>query len=499
MRIRALALFIALSLLALALAGCSGQKETIHEKHDEALITEGDALDVTLTAIPEGHDASEYEWRGDFEGDPLTGSIKPTKAGKGSIAAWLITRKTDYCEYFPYIAYPSPAVFEMDQPELVFVQDLQGMEGEGIRASYGAHLTLNTDVETAGTGMKIAWESSDPEVVSVQGVTPTEQQGIDIAPHAQGSADITARLGGAEAVCHVTVKENIADAQNVLEKLGEYADRAMCVNGRSAFVSAGDIGCTLEPSGQPGGGGKLMVQVDLEYNGKSGNATDPDDGGGITGPNSYTEYLERGCGFTSLLPKSVRAASMDEVSQIIRVSEGEKRKGASFTGGVQGWERVVNIERVDALTGEVLETCATLNGELDERYWVMEDEKNVTSDLPRVFRVINALYDVIAPYWLEEYDNVSFYSSIDAGKLFRYYGRGEVAIPAELGVKEMNCKYIAQDIDGFAVPDGVEIVYWYGWKGTSWKEDGFRFRVAEGSPAEDYCKKQDIAYTLLEE
>ena len=497
---RPIALFMVLLLLALALVGCRrANKETIHEGHDEVQITEGDSIDVALTAIPEGHDASEYEWRGDFEGDPLTGRVKPTKTGKGCVTAWLLTGKTDYAEDFPYIMYPIPAVFELDQTELVFVQDLQGMEGEGIRASNGARLSVNTDVETAGTGMRIAWESSDPEVVSVQGVTPTEQKGMDIAPHAPGTADITARLGDAEAVCHVTVRENNADERNVLAKLDEYADRALFVNGKSAFVSAGDTACTLEPSGAPGGGGKLIVRVDLEYNGKSGNATGPEDGGCITGPNSYTEYLERGIGYTSLLPKSVRAASMDEVSQIIRVSEGQKRKGASFTEGVQGWERTVNIERVDALTGEVLETYATLSGELDERYWVAEDEKNVTSDLPPVFRVINALYDVIAPYWLEEYDNVSFYSSVNAGRLFRYYGKGEVAIPAELGVKELNCKMISKDIDGFAVPDGVEIVYWHGWKGTSWKEEGFRFRVAEGSVAEDYCKKQEIEYTLLEE
>ena len=501
MRKRGIALFMVLLLLALALAGCRrAYKETIHEGHDEVQITEGDSIDVTLTAIPEGHDASEYEWRGDFEGDPLTGRVKPTKTGRGNIAAWLLTRKTDYCEDFPYVMYPIPAVFELDQTELVFVQDLQGLEGEGIRASNGALLSVNTDVETAGTGMRISWESSDPEVVGVRGTMGLyAEKSIDVLPHTTGTADVTAKFGSTEAVCHVTVREKNADEQNVLAKLDEYADRALFVNGKSAFVSAGDTACTLEPSGAPGGGGKLIVQVDLEYNGKSGNATGSEDGGCITGPNSYIEYLERGIGYTSLLPKSVRAATMDEVSQIIRVSEGEKRKGASFTGGVQGWERTVNIERVDALTGKVLETYATLSGELDERYWVAEDEKNVTSDLPPVFRVINALYDVVAPYWLEEYDNVSFYSSVNAGKLFRYYGEGEVAIPAELGVKEMNCKLINRDIDGFAVPDGVEIVYWHGWKGTSWKEEGFRFRVAEGSPAEDYCKKQEIAYTLLEQ
>lgn len=480
--------FIALAaltlLVAMAAVGCRKEPEMVYTPHDEVSLVEGDLLDVKLSNVPEGHDASEFKWTGDFEGDPLTGTVAITKSGKGSIAATLTTRDYYYREVFPYVLYPTPEVFSLDRTELEFVMDLQGMDG--LPASYGAKLNVNTDVETAGTGMKISWTSSDPEIVNVgttQGLAASERENTIVQPLAPGAADVTAHFGHAEATCHVVVKEKNAKPDNVLQVLSDYADETLGISGRSAFVSAGDIGCAVEPSGQPGGGGKLAVLVEINMNSL------PDDGN-ITGRYNYEEHIYRGYGFTSLLPRSVRATSMDEVSEFIRVSEGEREKGAAFTEGVQGWVRVVNVERVDALTGDVLETYGTFRGRLDEHYWVKEGQDTVTSDMPRGYPVISCLYNVIAGFWLEDYDNVSFYTQRNGGMLYRYLGKGTVAIPAELDIEKMNCNWVDEGITGFEVPDGIEILHWYNWK-------DYGFRVAEGSPAEKYCKGHEVNYELL--
>ena len=206
------AALMALALLVvLTLTGCGKEPEMVYTPHDEVKISEGDSIDVTLSNLPEGHEASEFSWTGDFDGDPLTGSVKITKSGKGSVAATLTTQDYFYREVFPYILYPTPEVFRLDQTEIEFVMDLQGMDG--LPASYGAELRVDTDVETAGTGMNIEWSSSDPEVMNVgtrTGLTASEKKSMVIAPRKPGVADITAHFGDAEATCHVTVKEKNA-------------------------------------------------------------------------------------------------------------------------------------------------------------------------------------------------------------------------------------------------------------------------------------------------
>ena len=182
--------FIALAaltlLVAMAAVGCRKEPEMVYTPHDEVSLVEGDLLDVKLSNVPEGHDASEFKWTGDFEGDPLTGTVAITKSGKGSIAATLTTRDYYYREVFPYVLYPTPEVFSLDRTELEFVMDLQGMDG--LPASYGATLNVNTDVETAGTGMKISWTSSDPEIVNVgttQGLAASERENTIVQPLAR--------------------------------------------------------------------------------------------------------------------------------------------------------------------------------------------------------------------------------------------------------------------------------------------------------------------------
>ena len=46
---------------------------------------------------------------------------------------------------------------------------------------------------------------------------------------------------------------------------------------------------------------------------------------------------------------------MTRISFLIRVSRGEDEKWANYSGGIAGYVQVVNVELVDALTGEVLD------------------------------------------------------------------------------------------------------------------------------------------------
>ena len=179
---------------------------------------------------------------------------------------------------------------------------------------------------------------------------------------------------------------------------------------------------------------------------------------------------------------------MDEISFLIRVSRGEDEKWANYSGGIAGYVQVVNVELVDALTGEVLETYSTRRGKLDEHYWVQEGQTRVTSPMPDAIGVIAGLYRAIADLWLTDYDNVSFYDSASGGSLFRYYGEGTVSIPEGRGIGKMNCTWADDGIAGFEVPEGVEPVEWTGWR-------NYAFRVAAGSAAEKIVKKAGAAYT----
>ena len=179
----------------------------------------------------------------------------------------------------------------------------------------------------------------------------------------------------------------------------------------------------------------------------------------------------------------------------------------NIPGFPQGWVRVVNIQLLDALTGDVLETYAKKTGRLKDQYWVGKQDTDVVSDLPEANGVISALYQIIADFWLDDYENIVFYDHSGTGTsqfgkpaprgimAYRYYGSGIITFPEELGFTEMNCKDMGPngldtEIVGFELHSDVEIDEWFGWK-------NFEFRVLSDSEAEKYCKQEEIPYTVI--
>ena len=485
------ALLIPVFAALLALAAC-GKEETVFTHHEGmAEISEGKSFIVALSAVPEGHTASEYTWTEGNYGDPIEvgpdGSVSPKKPGQGVIAGTLKVGKTTYREVFDFMMHPARTAFGLDRQELSFVLDTQGMNSFRVPKSEVLRLSAEPEILF---GENTEWTASDPDVVSLghDGKSGLAAQSVcSVVPKAAGTSDVTVTLDGKSASCRVTVLDRLAEPENVLEVLSDRADRAFAAKGRSAFVCAGDIACGIDPDGTPGGGGKYAVLVDVDPDGDLRYGTGPDDGK-ITGYHNLSEYLTDGWGYTSLLPERIRAKSMDEVSFLIRVTKGGDERWASYSGGVQGYVQVIDVELVDALTGEVLETYATRQGKLDDHYWVAEGQTRVTSPLPAAMGVISSLYRVIADLWLTEYDNVSFFDTTADGTLFRYYGTGTVEIPEGAGIGKMNCKWADDGIGGFDVPDGVEIVEWTGWR-------NYAFRVPAGSGAEKALKKAGAAYT----
>ena len=484
------ALLTAALFACLLLTAC-GKEEYVFTGHeDRAEISEGGSFTVRLTNVPEGHSASEYGWTEGSNGDPIEvgadGSVSPRNAGQGVIVGTLKVGKTVYRETFEFLMHPARTAFALDREELSFVLDTQGMNSFAGPRSEVLHLTAEPKILF---GEQAEWTASDPDVIDLGngGKSGLAAESVrSVLPKAAGTSDVTVTLDGQSASCRVTVLDRLAEPGNVLEVLSERADRTTAVSGRSAFVCAGDIGCEVLPEGEPGGGGKYAVLIDLFRDGGH-YSTRPDDGK-MTVIRSLTEYMTDGYGYTSLLPERLRAKSMDEISFLIRVSRGEDEKWANYSGGVAGYVQVVNVELVDALTGEVLETYSTRRGKLDEHYWVQEGQTRVTSPMPDAIGVIAGLYRAIADLWLTDYDNVSFYDSASGGSLFRYYGEGTVSIPEGTGIGKMNCTWADDGIAGFEVPEGVEPVEWTGWR-------NYAFRVAAGSAAEKIVKKAGAAYT----
>jgi hypothetical protein len=202
--------------------------------------------------------------------------------------------------------------------------------------------------------------------------------------------------------------------------------------------------------------------------------------------------LEDGSGLTSILPPEMRASSIDEVSYIIRVTDGEPLFHGSYEHGVNGYQRVFEIHIEDALTGEVLETLATLDGkELAGHYYIDPDEipDAIYGRLPDNWKMLEVVYETLTEFWLEYYENVVFY---DGTSTTRYYGTGNLEIPAVLGIKKMfNNGQGELAFNKLVIPSGVEIVYNPRWKDVI-------FVVAPNSLAEEYCEEHDMIYEYID-
>lgn len=490
------------------LPACGKEIESITTDHSRDVIIErnvGDSwqMDLSLLSnIPEGHTAEEYVWRTSqiVVCDVDSNGFVTAKGGGLCIAQAILELKdVRYVENFDIQVHSIREIFEIEPANVEIVLDDNGLYG--VEEKGGQTLNLHMS-EGLAFGESASWSSSNPEIAGVDLFGKGER--ASVWGKAPGTADISVTIGNQKAVAHITVREHYVDPEKILQVLGERADRQLVQSGGTAFISTDDIGCSSVPDGPAGGGGKYLVKVDLDI--PYGYASSRNLGM-ITGLKNVTESLSNGIGFTSLLPKKMRLETMEDVSYIILVSEGEREKNARYTNNVQGWVRVVNIQLLDALTGDVLETYAKKTGRLKDQYWVGKQDTDVVSDLPEANGVISALYQIIADFWLDDYENIVFYDHSGTGTsqfgkpaprgimAYRYYGSGIITFPEELGFTEMNCKDmdpngLDTEIVGFELRSDVEIDEWFGWK-------NFEFRVLSDSEAEKYCKQEEIPYTVI--
>ena len=494
-----------LLMVSLLLAASCGKKEpeTKHffsDRDKTVYLTAGDTfkMDASMLAhVPEGHSADEYIWSSSYVACDVRsdGTVNTKKSGNCILQARLDLKDLVYIEDFDIIVRPQRSVFKLEPEALtIYIDDngLYDIAGTG----YGS-LDLIID-EPLAYQESIEWTSSDPAVVSVNGSVAGLPRGgtkASVKGVGEGSGEIFASDGNNTASVWVTVHQNYADPGRVLAVLSERAENNLVISGKTAFVSNEDAGCTMVPEGEPGGGGKYLVQFEQNLNG----STSLTYFSGKSDPAVY--YI----GQTSLLPEEKRAASMAEVSYYIRVSEAEPVKGPGYTNGLQGWYRGIDIRLIDALTGEVLETYDSIRGRLEDEYHLPEGTKNIYSPLPGMSRVYASLRSVIADLWLEDYDNVVFYDHDGKGEkvngkygpsgisAYSCYGKGIVKFLEELGFTVLG-KHDKGDITGFDLSSNMELNDgdWWGWK------ENFRLRVPAGSETEKFLQRHNIEYETIE-
>ncbi len=467
------------------LSACGGKEPQTVYHDDEVALEAGATYTAQLTDVPDGHSASEYTWSatGSVAVD-ASGLVTAKEQGIGYAYAELTADGATYMERFRFLVHAARAAFRLDSEELTLTLDALGMADGGSR---GATLTLETDA-AVGYGEKIDWASSDPAVVTVsplgKGISAT------VAASGAGTATITASIGENETTCRVTVADAPAQADTILAFLGEKADAHFAASGSTAFIDTGNTGCTLLPAGTAGGS-RYMVLVDIDDPENPGLPVPNFGAAGVPVGDIYPETLVNGAGFTSLLPKSLRASSMADVGFILRVARGESAMGPMYDNGAQGYLTTVEVRLEDAKTGEVLKILGAAQGQLDDSYYVPEGQTRVDSPLPSESAILDRLYAAIADLWLNEgeYESVAF---CKGDSLYRFCGAGEIAVPETLGIEKLYCnggEESARGIDRIAVPANAKLMDCAGWKST-------RFLVAAGSPAEAYCAAHGISYDV---
>ena len=458
-------------------------------------ITAGDTIKMDpalLTNVPEGHNAEEYE-SCEVESD---GTVTGKKGGNCNVSARLVLKDVQYIENFDLIVRPQRQVFTLEPTELSLVVDDNGLFDIQEAGSHDLNLSLD---EPLVYQESIEWTSSDPTVVYVNGSSNGNDRGPGgtkavVYGKGEGSAEITASAGNLSAVTYVTVRQNAAGPDQILAVLSQRAEQKTLTAGNTVFVSSDDIGCTMTPEGEPGGGGKYLVQVEQNMKGRIVDSSESE----------RSEPITYHIGYTSMLPKEMRAESMADVSYFIRVREVEPSRGPLYSNNGRGWYRTAEIQLVDALTDEVLETYDSLHGNLDDEYHLPEGTRNIYSPLPDASRINASLRKTLASFWLEDHDNIIFYDHTGKGekvngkpgpngiRAYSIHGQGTVQFPEELGFVVLD-QHDKGEITGFDLSSNMELSSgdWWGWK------ENFLIRVPEGSETEKFLQKHSVPYEII--
>ncbi len=488
-------LTITLVLFALMfLTSCQKEPEYVFYSHEEVhRFTVGESIRIDpseLTNIPEGHSADEYKW--DLTGSSCNiagdGTVTAEKPGTCGVVARLRVKNVMHNETFNIIVDPRREVFMIDPQEITIILS----ENNGLYTPGDSQLLNIVTDEPLAYNEKLEWKSSDPDIVEISPASFTQgvpdKTSVMVTGKNEGSADIFASVGEKFLTsAHVTVTRNNVGPDQILSFLSERADENLITAGKTAFIDTDDAGCTIMPAGEPGGGGKYLVEVERGLGGKK-----------------YNPEKTYAIGNTILLPKGIRAASMDDVSYIIRVQEIEPEKGWNYTNGVQGWYRIIEIRLVDAMTEEVLETWYSGNGQLEFEYRLADGTTDVYTTLPDLKYVYYSLYSKIADFWLEQYDNIVFYDHSGRGeKVFGKpgptgksahfcYGEGMITFPDELGFTVLDLPE-SDNISGFELSGNMELntPALTGWK-------NYLIRVPAGSETEKHLQRHKMDYEVIE-
>ena len=189
------ALLIAALAACLLPAGC-GKEEYVFTHHETVVeISAGGSFTVELTAVPEGHSASEYTWTEGANGDPIEvgadGSVSPRKSGRGTVVGTLKAGKTVYRETFEFLMHPARGGIGLDETELTFVLDTQGMKDFKVPTSAVLNLVAEPDLVY---GEETEWTSSDPAVAGLNSGGKTglaAHRTRAVVPKAAGTAGTT--------------------------------------------------------------------------------------------------------------------------------------------------------------------------------------------------------------------------------------------------------------------------------------------------------------------
>ncbi len=405
-RQRTAILLIAALMISVALCACNHGREVANH---EVSLKLGESVQLVLDKIPQGKTASDYKWNcGPGLSVGESGLIQANEMGESYVNATLTYKGTEYFEYFK-ITVP----VELDELLLDKSKAMLLIGQEDI-------LTTEASVELPNNH-QIEWSSSDETVITLE-----RPENLMFNSHCNiyglvavgtGRAVVTASCGGMEASCEV----NVYDPQTpdeIMAYLDDWqsfryidADGTACVEMNNAGVSlpADDIQALIGTAPE----GKYLVAWDYDYNHHVYSTADK-------GAPNYD--------YTALLPPEYRPHSLAEVEYIIRVTDGEAEREATYEHGVQGMRRTAVIVLEDAATGEIMETLYSTQGpSLPQSIIVPEDSIPMYyyGDPVENSVMENALMRLLGDLWLENHSAVLFHKGATA----RHCSGSKVTLP----------------------------------------------------------------------
>ncbi len=375
-------LLVILALLLIVCTACTEEERITHGHnvdHEETItVSIGETYQLTPRYLPEG----EYVWSsgtGHVTVDE-NGLITAVDAGDSRLTAQLKIDNIIYLEFF-FVHVPVDQgeiyglIIETNVTPHTGVTEYPMLIGE----KYPVTVTLDAENPILDTEDQYVWESSDPEIASVEGYNyqankPDYFDTARITAHAPGKADITVRYKGVENTVHVTVLDPETVSQLEILKTMAYfnvttvsGDKAYVIGGINDSIpisfdpvthdatiraSADDVELLHEIASNPQG--KYAVLMTVNFAG-----TDLD---GVYNENTIIDYNAM-----SLLPPELLPYSMSEVEYVIAI-DFRAEQVSSYENGTKAMLIYAESSIKDAKTGRVIRSLSTRQGEYPPNY-----------------------------------------------------------------------------------------------------------------------------------